>query len=64
MKGESRLLNWEVSELDMSSETSELSCNDHPEVEEVIEEERKSTTDPPSPSKQIGFKDTSTDIPH
>ena len=50
--------------MDMSSVMSEPSYNNHPEVEEVIEEERKSTTDPPSPSKQIGFEDISTNIPH
>ena len=30
----------------------------------MIEEERDNKIDPSSPSEQIGFKNTSTDIPH
>ena len=49
MKGESELLNQEVSELDIIGATSEPSRNNHPEAQEVIEEERNNKTDPSSP---------------
>ena len=42
---------------------NQISIN-RPEVEEVIEEERNSKTDPSSPYEQIGFENTSIDTPH
>ena len=50
MKGESRLLNQEVSELDISGATSEPSSINRLEAEKVIEEESNSKTDPSPPS--------------
>ena len=50
MKGK-ELLNNEVSELDISGATLEPSSINHPEVEEVIEEERNNKTYPSSPSE-------------
>ena len=63
MKGESGLLNQEVSELDISGATNELSSFNRSEAEEVIEEERDHKIDPSSPSKQTRLENTSTDIP-
>ena len=64
MKGESRMLNQEVSELDISGATSKPSSNNRPETEEVIKEERNNITDPSSPSEQTRFENTSTYIPY
>ena len=63
MKGK-ELLNNEVSELDISGETLEPSSINHPEVEEVIEEEINNKTYPSSPSEQIRFDNNSTNKPH
>ncbi|KAL6332326.1 hypothetical protein AAG906_004891 [Vitis piasezkii] len=54
--GQSKLVNQEVGELDMSGTTLEPSSNDHPETEEVIEEERDNTIEPSPPSEQFGSK--------
>ena len=64
MKDESGMLNQEVSELDISDATSEPRSFNRSEAEELIKEERKGKTDPSSPSEQIGFENTSTDVPH
>ena len=46
LKGESKLLNHEVSELDIRGATSEPSSIYHPKAKEVIEEERNNKTNP------------------
>ena len=48
----------------MSGTTLETSSNDHPEIEEVIEEGRNSTIEPSPPSEQFGSKDVFTEIPN
>ena len=62
--GQSELVNQEAGELDMSGTTLESSSNDHPEIEEVIEDGRDSTIEPSPPSKQFGSEDAFTEIPN
>ena len=57
-------MNYEVSEMDISGATLEPNIINNPEAKEVIEEERNSKIDPLSLSKQTGFENTSTNIPH
>ncbi|RVW80173.1 Retrovirus-related Pol polyprotein from transposon TNT 1-94 [Vitis vinifera] len=57
-------LNQEADELDMSGTTLEPSSNDHPEIEEVIEEGRDSIIEPSPLSKQFGSEDVFTKIPN
>ncbi|RVX19288.1 Retrovirus-related Pol polyprotein from transposon TNT 1-94 [Vitis vinifera] len=61
--GQSKLVNQEASELDMSGTTLEPSSNDHPETEEVIKEGRDSI-EPSPPSEQFGSEDVFTEIPN
>ncbi|RVW17258.1 hypothetical protein CK203_003861 [Vitis vinifera] len=62
--GPSELVNQEAGELDMSGTTLEPSSNDHPEIEEVIEEGRDNTIKPSPPSEQFGSEDVFTEIPN
>ena len=48
----------------MSGTTFEPSSNDHPEIEEVIEEGRDITIEPSPPSEQFGSEDVFTEIPN
>ncbi|RVW20541.1 Retrovirus-related Pol polyprotein from transposon TNT 1-94 [Vitis vinifera] len=59
--GQSELVNQEAGELDMSGTTLELSSNDHPKAEEVIEEGRDSTIEP---FEQFGSEDAFIEIPN
>ena len=52
--GQFELVNQEAGELDMSDTTLELSSNDYPKVEEVIEDMRDKTIEP---SEQFGSED-------
>ena len=53
-------MNQEAGELDMSGTTLELSSNDHPKAEEVIEEGRDSTI---KPFEQFRSEDAFIEIP-